>query len=150
MDKTWFKKFKPLILTALVIILLGFWVYAACNPESVGGGEVNATGDIRQAAEQYIKDSDAKIRRFVELSHRTVTVRKSTPLELVKFRPVTSDGSDKVPKSLSNLKYVEIEVRAVWDGWFHKGGETIVAYQLVPEKDGKLHATAFQDLRTTP
>lgn len=150
MNKSGFKKLKPLILLVLGAILVSFWLYDGCNSENGGVVEIDASGSIRQAAERHLKESDAEIRRFVEHAHRTVTVRKDTPLEMVAFRAVTSDGSDKVRPDLSNLKQVEIEVRAVWDGWFHKGGETIVAYRLHPEKGGKLRATAFQELRTKP
>ena len=150
MDKSKLKKMKPIILLILVMILVCFGVYAACDPERTGGREVNVEGDIRLAVERHLKESAADIRDFVEHAHRTVTVRKKAPLELVKCRTVTSDGSDRVHPDLSNLKHVEIEVRAVWDGWFHKGGETIVAYQLLPEPDCKLRTTPFQDLRTTP
>ena len=150
MNKSGFKKLKPLILLVLGAILVSFWLYDGCNSENGGVVEIDASGSIRQAAERHLKESDAEIRRFVEHAHRTVTVREKTPLEIVAFRTVTSDGSDKVHPDLSNLKHVEIEVRAVWDGWFQKGSETIVAYQLHPEKGGKLRATEFQDLRTEP
>jgi len=147
MGKSGFGKYKPFVLLALGMILVGFWVYAACNPESAGSGEVDVAGGIRKATERHLKISDTRIRRFVERAHRTVTVKK---LELVKCRPVMIDGSDELKPDLSNLKQVEIEIRAVWDGWFHKDGETIVAYQLHPERGGKLRATAFQELRTVP
>jgi len=39
-------------------------------------------------------------------------------------------------------------IRAVWDGWFAKNGETEVRYTLIPQ-DGKLHPTPFKIVRTT-
>ena len=147
MNQSAFKRIKPFILLAMGLILVGFWLYAACNPGEISGGDVDADGGIRTAAERFLKESDAELRRFVKRAHRTVTVKQ---LELVKCQPVTVDGTGELKSDLSNLKHVEIEVRAVWDGWFHKNGETIVAYQLHPEERGRLRATAFHELRTAP
>jgi len=147
MGKSGFGKIRPFLLAAMALILVGFWILAAFGRPrgDADAAKVDVAGNLRSTAERHIKDSDKSLREFVQYAHRTVTVKR---LEPVRIQPVTTDGGDLKP-DLSNLKYVEIEVRAVWDGWLHKSGETVVAYRLAHRGNGQLTPSAFKVLRTT-
>lgn len=140
------RKVKSLILTLVGILLAGFWLYALW-----GGGTILAKtpqklgGDIHAVIQEGLSAEDNAVRRFVEYAHRTVKVRS---LEIVRCEVTTADGAGAVNADLSNIKAVEVVIRAVWDGWFARGGETEVLYTLVP-RDGILHPTPFRIIRTT-
>ena len=140
------RKIRSLILTLMGVLLAGFWLYAI-----FGGGAAPVKtprklgGDIRAMIREGLSAENNEVRGFVEFAHRTVKVKS---LELVKCEVTTTDGAETVNADLSNIKKIEVAIRAVWDGWFAKGGETEVSYTLVP-KDGILHPTPFKVTKTT-
>ena len=140
------RKIRSLILTLMGALLACFWLYAL-----LGGGTAPVKtprklgGDLRAMIQTELATGDNEVRRFVEYAHRTVKVKS---LEIVKCEAATSDAAETVNADLSNIKEVVVVIRAGWDGWFAKGGETVVRYTLVP-KDGKLHPTPFKVTKTT-
>lgn len=129
------RKIRSLILTLMAVLLAGFWLYALFG----GGMEPEKTalelgGDVRAQIQEILASEDNAVGKFVEYAHRTVKVKS---LEIVKCEVTTTDGGKTVNPDLSNLKEIEVVIRAVWDGWFAKNGETEVHYTLVPA-DGKL------------
>ena len=140
------RKIRSLILTLMGVLLAGFWLYAV-----FGGGTAPVKtprklgGDIRAAIQKGLSAGDNEVRAFVEYAHRTVKVKT---LELVKCEVTTTDGDEVVNADLSDVREIEIVIRAVWDGWVAKNGETEVRYTLVP-KGGILHPTPFKVTKTT-
>ena len=140
------RKMRSLILTLVGILLAGFWIYAFS-----GGGAIPAktprklVGDVRAVIQEGLAAEDNAVRRFVEYAHRTVKVKS---LEIVKCEVATADGAEVVNADLSNIEKIEVVIRAVWDGWFARNGETEVHYTLVPE-GGQLHPTPLKVIRTT-
>ena len=140
------RKIRSLILMLMGVLLAGFWLYAI-----FGGGTAPVKtprklgGDIRAAIQKGLYAKDNEVRGFVEYAHRTVKVKS---LELVKCEVTTTDGAEAVNADLSNIKRVEVVIRAIWDGWLAKDGVTEVRYMYIP-KNGKLHPTPFKVARTT-
>lgn len=140
------RKIRSLILTLMGVLLAGFWLYALWDggtvpvktPQTLGG-------DIRAMIQSGLAAENNEVRKFVEYAHRTVTVKS---LELVKCEVTTTDGAEAVNADLSNIREVEVVIRAVWDGWFARNGKSEVRYTLVP-RDGKLHPTPFRIAETT-
>ena len=132
------------ILLGAVLMLSGFCVYALLVPRSVDTGA--AAAGIGAEVSKRLNVSDSGAGRFVEEAHRTVTVRS---LSLTRCEVLTSDGSGELRNDLSNLKRVDIEITALWDGWFHKRGRTVVGYSLIRDKGGAVRATPMKILSTT-
>ena len=128
-----------------IAVLAGFWIYAA-----VGNGGSTSTKiagkHIREDIQKILSRDDNKVKSFVEDAHRTVTVRS---LKVAKCEILTSDGSTELNEDLSNLNRVDITLLVKWDGWFHKGGETTVAYSLLPDGNGGIQTTPFKVVSTT-
>ena len=140
------RKIRVLILTLLGILLAGFWLYALfAGGAPQAKSPQNLSGDIRAMVQGGLAAGDNEVRRFVEYAHRTVTVKS---LEIVKCEVVTIDGDERINADLSDVREVEVVIRAVWDGWFAKNGSTEVRYTLIP-KDGKLHQTPLRIVGTT-
>ena len=138
-----FMRWLPAFLAA---VLIGFWIYAAYSPgPGMSVSYLKAAGDLRAQLQKKVSEPGNRVSGFVDYAHRTVTVKK---VEIIKCRAVTTDGSDAIADGLSNLVRFEVEYRVVWDGWFHKDGETIVGCSYEPQ-NGKLESTPLKVLRTT-
>jgi len=133
------------LLRISVLVLGGFWIFAATG----NGGSTStdaAEENIRADLQKLLGEKGNNVKSFVEEAHRTVTVRS---LKVTKCEISTLDGSSELNEDLSNLDRMDIELLAQWDGWFHKNGETVVGYSLLPDGDGGLKTTPFRVVSTT-
>jgi len=141
------KKLKPFVFIGMGVLLVSLWVWDYKHPVHYDLIKLSLAEDIRAQVLKAISVPGCGVGQFVEKAHRTVTVSKAP--ELVSLRILTTDGTGELLPGMRNLDRVEVEVRVVWDGWFHNGGETLVAYTLVRDKDGVLRNTRYRVIKTS-
>lgn len=137
-------RIQSVMLAVAAAVLIGFAVYSMVGSRSESAG--NAVKNIRADVERNLASADSNARRFVEAAHRTVTAEKA---EIITCKLTTTDGSSELKDDLSNLKQMDIEIRVTWSGWLHKHGNSVVAYSLVPGKDGSPQASPMKIVSTT-
>ena len=135
------KRWIPLI---SILVLAGFCIYAALFPRETNSRR--AAAKIKADIQKLVQLPGNEVKRFVEEAHRTVTVRSVT---VTKCAVLTSDGSPELKDDLSNLKRVDLEITAHWDGWLHRGGETVVTYSMLPDEQDGTRSTPLKILSTT-
>ena len=124
----------------LCITVIG--VMAVVSPDGKGPNPIGiwqkerTISDCRDEAIQRVNrelsEPDSKIKKWVENTHKTVTV---TSTEIVRCDVKTFDGTDNAGKDNSNIDTITMLIRFRWDGIFDKDGYTDL--QLVYDVQNK-------------
>lgn len=123
-------------LLAVSAFIIGFTTGCGVSVEEYRQRKIKEVND----ALQY---PDHLFRQQVESAHKTVDVKTAYVSDM---RITTKDGKSRIINE-SDIQRIEMTITSKWDGYFHKGGETVL--QVTYENtDGKLKASQAKIIKT--
>ena len=126
------KRIKGIIICIVAAICA--IIFASCDAcQTVTVSEYEAK--CRKKIDSELTSRNHSVRRRIEDAHITVDV-KYAEVSFIKCQ--TYDGSnDAGGKEGRNIKNVRMQITAVWDGVFHRNGQTVFEMILAKTPNGK-------------